>query len=116
MEVVRDYSLVQTLNACLRSGQQQVGQVELRSGRRFLRAVVTPVVGDSSAAALILLQDLTEMRQLERTRREFVSNLSHELRTPLASIKAVVETLKDGALEEPAVARDFLDKVDAEVD
>lgn len=116
MEVVRDYSLVQTLNACLRSGQQQVGQVELRSGRRFLRAVVTPVVGDSSAAALILLQDLTEMRQLERTRREFVSNLSHELRTPLASIKAVVETLKDGALDEAEVARDFLDKVDAEVD
>jgi len=116
IEVARDYSLAQALNACLGSGRQQVRQVELEPGRRFLRAVFTPIEGDSSARALILLQDLTEIRHLERSRREFVSNLSHELRTPLASIKAVVETLRDGALEEKEAAREFLEKVDTEVD
>jgi two-component system phosphate regulon sensor histidine kinase PhoR len=49
-------------------------------------------------------------------RRDFVSNLSHELRTPLASLKALVETLRDGALEDPKAAGRFLNSVETEVD
>src|SRR5690606_3409741 len=52
----------------------------------------------------------------ELVRRDFVANVSHELRTPLAAIKAVVETLQDGALEEPDVAQEFLSRADQEVD
>jgi two-component system phosphate regulon sensor histidine kinase PhoR len=49
-------------------------------------------------------------------RREFVANVSHELRTPLASIRAVVETLEAGAIDDPEVATDFLGRIVGEVD
>jgi two-component system phosphate regulon sensor histidine kinase PhoR len=62
------------------------------------------------------LRDITELRRLERVRREFVANVSHELRTPLTSIKALVETLAAGARDDPEVADDFLGRIDDEVD
>ena len=65
---------------------------------------------------LLILQDVTALRQAEMVRREFVANVSHEFRTPLAALKALVETLEDGALEEPEVARDFLARMHVEVD
>jgi two-component system phosphate regulon sensor histidine kinase PhoR len=49
-------------------------------------------------------------------RREFIGNISHELRTPLASIKALAESLQDGAIEDPELSRDFLSKMNAEID
>ncbi len=54
-----------------------------------------------------MLQDLTRVRRLETVRRDFISNISHELRTPLAGLKALVDTLRDGALEDPPAARAF---------
>ena len=53
---------------------------------------------------------------METTRREFVSNVSHELRSPIASVKALVESLEDGAVEERETARDFLQRIHREVD
>ncbi|HEX2277828.1 MAG TPA: ATP-binding protein [Candidatus Tectomicrobia bacterium] len=63
----------------------------------------------SGRGTLLVLHDVTELRRLERVRTEFVANVSHELRTPLTSIRGYLETLLDGALEEPANARRFLD-------
>jgi two-component system phosphate regulon sensor histidine kinase PhoR len=71
---------------------------------------------DPPGGALLLFQDLTPLRNLQTMRQEFVANVSHELRTPLAGIKAMVETLQDGALEDKKVAFDFLERVNAEVD
>lgn len=62
------------------------------------------------------MQDVTELRRTETVRREFVGNVSHELRTPLASLKALVETLEEGALDDPPAARDFLAQMHVEVD
>ena len=67
-------------------------------------------------AGLLILQDVTEVRRSEPIRREFVGNVSHELRTPLASLKALVETLEEGALEDPPAAREFLAQMHVEVD
>jgi two-component system phosphate regulon sensor histidine kinase PhoR len=53
---------------------------------------------------------------LETVRRDFISNLSHELRTPLASLKALTETLQEGALDDPPAARRFLGRIETEVD
>ena len=65
----------------------------------------------------MVLQDVTELRRTEAARREFVANVSHELRTPVAALKALVETLEGGALEDdPEVARDFLQRTHIEVD
>jgi two-component system phosphate regulon sensor histidine kinase PhoR len=56
------------------------------------------------------------VRRLETVRRDFISNISHELRTPLASLKALADTLRDGALEDPPAAQRFLDRMEVEVD
>lgn len=55
-------------------------------------------------------KDIDELRRLERVRSEFVANVSHELRTPIFSVQGYLETLLDGAMDDPAVARPFLEK------
>jgi len=57
---------------------------------------------------ILVFHDLTRLKQLERTREEFVANVSHELRTPLSLIKGYIETLLDGARNNPEVAERFL--------
>ncbi|RLC96529.1 MAG: PAS domain-containing sensor histidine kinase [Chloroflexi bacterium] len=114
IEAVRDYELDGVVQSCLGSGEQQTGMVETRPGIRALAVIATPLRGESGC--LLLMHDLTEMRRLQTVRQDFVSNVSHELRTPVASLKALAETLRDGAIQDPSVARDFLDKISIEVD
>ncbi|MCX5635476.1 MAG: ATP-binding protein [Planctomycetota bacterium] len=59
--------------------------------------------------AVVVLNDITQMRRLESIRQNFVANVSHELKTPVTSIKGFVETLLDGAINEPQQARRFLE-------
>ncbi len=115
VEALRDYELSSVLQRCLAQGTQQSGTAEVGPSRRLLRIVAAPLRGER-VGALALLQDLTEVRRAETVRRDFIANVSHELRTPLASLKAVVETLEDGAIEDADVARSFLSKMHAEVD
>ena len=68
------------------------------------------------AGAIFVFHDLTRLRQLENTRQEFVANVSHELRTPLSLIKGFVETLQEGAKDDPAVAARFLEKIEKHTD
>ena len=84
-----------------------------RPAARTLHARITPVSEDEY---LVVLRDLTELRRLERVRRDFVANVSHELRTPLTSIKAMAETLLDGARTDEAVAPRFLQTIMRESD
>src|SRR4029079_8275595 len=58
--------------------------------------------------AILVFHDLTRLKHLERTRQEFVANVSHELRTPLSLNKGYVETLLDGAKDDPEVSLKFL--------
>ena len=62
----------------------------------------------AEGGAVLVLSDMTRMRRLENIRRDFVANVSHELRTPITSIKGFVETLLDGAINEPQQAQRFL--------
>ncbi|MDO9041986.1 MAG: ATP-binding protein [Desulfocapsaceae bacterium] len=59
--------------------------------------------------ALIVINDVTNLRRLESIRRDFVANVSHELKTPITSIEGFAETLLDGALDEPESARRFVE-------
>jgi two-component system, OmpR family, phosphate regulon sensor histidine kinase PhoR len=61
--------------------------------------------------AVIVLNDVTQLRRLENVRKDFVANVSHELKTPITSIKGFIETLSDGAIHDPADAKRFLDIV-----
>jgi two-component system phosphate regulon sensor histidine kinase PhoR len=60
---------------------------------------------------VIVLNDISRLHQLENMRRDFVANVSHELRTPITSIKGFVETLRDGAVNNPEDAQKFLNIV-----
>jgi two-component system sensor histidine kinase VicK len=90
----------------------------LRIGDATLVVRRAPIRGDDGdpPGTVIVLQDVTESERLERLRREFVANVSHELKTPLTSVKSYVETLADGALDDPALARQFLAVVGRETD
>jgi two-component system phosphate regulon sensor histidine kinase PhoR len=60
---------------------------------------------------LVVLNDVTQTRSLEGMRKNFVANVSHELKTPITSIKGFVETLREGAIDDPEKGREFLDIV-----
>jgi two-component system phosphate regulon sensor histidine kinase PhoR len=115
VQVAWDHRLVGLWEECRERGQEGVGLIEMGPRRPVFHAVVTPLEGEEGAA-LVLLQDLTRVRELETVRRDFVANVSHELRTPLATLKALVETLQEGALEDPQAARRFLERMEGEVD
>ena len=85
---------------------------------RILRATVYPFQQGLSGydEAMLILQDVTQLKKLETLRRDFVANVSHELRTPLASMRAMAETLQDGALDDPEVAQRFLGTIIKEAD
>ena len=114
VEVVRNHQLVQAWRRCQQTRQIQSESVEVPTRHQYLQLVVIP--DQHTSGSLLLAQDLTRIRRLETVRRDFVSNLSHELRTPLASLKALAETLQEGALEDPPAARQFVDQIHIEVD
>ena len=68
------------------------------------------------AGTILVFHDLTRLKQLENVRKEFVANVSHELRTPLSLIKGYVETLIDGAKDDPAIALRFLQTIEKHAD
>ena len=113
-EALRQHQLIEAWRLCQEGGEMQVQSVEMPKSRQFLQLIAIP--DRYSGGSLLLIQDLTRVRHLETVRRDFVSNISHELRTPLASLKALTETLQDGALEDPQAARRFLVRIEAEVD
>jgi two-component system phosphate regulon sensor histidine kinase PhoR len=113
-EVVRNHQLVEAWRRGQQTRQMQNESVEVPTRHQYLQLVVIP--DQHSSGSLLLAQDLTRIRRLETVRRDFVSNLSHELRTPLASLKALAETLQEGALDDPPAAHRFVDQIQTEVD
>ncbi len=122
--VLRDHELRALVTLCRESDQRTYTELALANPRRSMSATATPITttpaetesDEQGTSVLLTLHDLTPVRQLETTRREFVANVSHELRNPLASVKAMVETLEGGALSDPATAADFLGRINREVD
>ena len=114
-EVVRHHQLIDLWQTCRAEGGEVAAAVELNRNI-FLQAFVTPFEENGTRGYLVILQDLTQVRFLQTVRRDFISNISHELRTPLAALRAIVETLQDGALDEPEYAQRFLQRADGELD
>ncbi len=84
--------------------------------RRSVSLRATRLPGTPCPGVVLVLHDVTELRQLENLRREFVANVSHELKTPLASIKAYAETLRMGAMNDPEHNVEFLDRIEEQSD
>jgi two-component system phosphate regulon sensor histidine kinase PhoR len=114
--LLRHYQFVDLWKRAQQRIAPQSITAEVPQSKRFLRATAYPLGGEMENQALLLFEDVTELRRLETIRRDFVSNVSHELRTPLTSLKALTESLRAGALEEPETARRFLGHIETEVD
>jgi two-component system phosphate regulon sensor histidine kinase PhoR len=111
LEVLRLHELEELVLRVQAEGQVFDYEVKLPDlTERWLRvnaSVISNSAGEREGMILVF-HELTRLKQLERTREEFVANVSHELRTPLSLIKGYVETLLDGARHNPEVAERFL--------
>jgi two-component system, OmpR family, phosphate regulon sensor histidine kinase PhoR len=119
-EVVRDHELVGLIRNSHRLYAPDAPLpsqfIELGRPRRAVQAFAYPISQGETELVIVILRDITELRRTETVRRDFVTNVSHDLRTPIASLKALVDTLLAGALEDETVARDFLARMEVEVD
>src|SRR5262245_27361790 len=115
IELAPDHELHELTRQAIQKRHTRRELVRLSPSGRHLRITATPMRG-GGAAVLLLVQDVTEIRRAETIRRDFAANVSHELKTPIASLKALVETLEDGALDDPPAAREFLGRMHVEVD
>ena len=114
-EVSRDADLVGLARGVSEDGPA-ARLIELYVGggeRRWIQAVATRL---PEQRRLLVLQDVSELRRAEVARRDFVANVSHELRTPVAALKALVETLEQGAIDDPVEGPEFLHRMHVEVD
>ncbi len=115
-QVVRHHQIIDLWQSCRSSGQMQAGAIEIDRQGIFWQVIITSFQQGEERGYLVILQDLSRIRRLETVRRDFISNISHELRTPLASLKALTETLRDGALDDPPAAERFLNSMETEID
>ena len=112
-EVTRNPSVHQAFTAALVRGERAEVKVEVNGNgeRRTFDLRVAPLSSrgaNEQGLALGIFFDITRLERLERVRQEFLSNVSHELRTPLTAIIAFIETLEDGAIDDPHENRRFL--------
>lgn len=118
-EVVRNPELQWFITRALAAAGPVEEEITLGDGsERVLQAHGTTLRDryGQTLGVLIVLHDITRLRQLENARRDFVANVSHELKTPITSIKGFVETLREGAIHEPEHARQFLDIISRQVE
>ncbi|HUC54015.1 MAG TPA: ATP-binding protein [Candidatus Cybelea sp.] len=110
VESVRQTELIEAVRSVL-SGESAV-HAEIVTGtvrQRFFAATATAVRGGEKPGAVLVLHDITDLRKLERVRRDFVANVSHEFKTPLTAIQGFAETLLAGAIDDPQNRLRFLE-------
>lgn len=132
-EIIRNPKLLQIAQDAVEHAKAYEAQISINTrdpvGRVITRNIalrIAPILrrleagrnqaGPTAAGAVVVLQDVTELRRLERMRQDFVTNASHELKTPLASIKLYTESLLDWALEDTTHNRDFLVRIEEQAD
>jgi two-component system phosphate regulon sensor histidine kinase PhoR len=101
VEIVRQTELIEAVRNVLH-GEARV-EAEIVTGtlrQKYFAATVASVRAGDTLGAVVVLHDITELRRLERVRRDFVANVSHEFRTPLTAIQGFAETLLAGAIDD----------------
>jgi two-component system phosphate regulon sensor histidine kinase PhoR len=124
-EVVRQRPLLDVVQRALRDPEPQRTELSWNGAAQrslTVHAAALPVPagphapGGGVRGIVLVLHDTSEIRRLERLRQEFVANVSHELKTPLSVVKACVDTLLDGAVEDPAHRGRFLEQIASQSD
>ena len=121
-EVSRDPALGRFLEEAKKEGGVKTFQWSLPVGEtHYYELTIAPVIAPErveettmkeSPSHILVFHDITRLRKLERVRMDFIANVSHELKSPLTSIKGFVETLREGGLQEPGKAVEFLEIID----
>jgi two-component system phosphate regulon sensor histidine kinase PhoR len=115
MEAFRSHELLRIVESAREEGMVKGCELKITvmAQTRFLEVNAAAIqrAGGEPEGLIVIFHDFTRLKELENMRREFVANVSHELRTPLTLIKGYVETLLDGAKEDPEVATKFLQTI-----
>jgi len=113
LEAARVPALQEAVDAALAGSKPTAREIVLPGPEeKVLGASLVSIRENSrTVGAVVVFHDLTELKRLEKVRREFVANVSHELRTPLTAIRGYAETLRDGGLLDAERVREFADVI-----
>ncbi len=135
-EFVQDEALLQCIHRCIESGEAHSEEYTKSDSSVVWRVSVTPfkqsgrgrrtarkktlqdeqdMAASTSQYYVLAIEDLTELKRLERARRDFIANISHELRTPLASVRLLAETLEEAIDTDPEKAQSFVERIENEI-
>ena len=110
LETARVPALQEAIESALEADEPVTREIALGGAQdKVIQASLASIrESGETVGAVAVFHDVTELKRLERVRREFVANVSHELRTPLTAIKGYAETLRDGGLRDPETAAEFV--------
>lgn len=117
--VLREKSIFQVIDEVREKKERVVLSAETFKPKELkIRITGSPLAMEKGSifGVLLIINDITHIYKLESMRRDFVSNVTHELKTPLTSIHGFVDTLRQGAIEDPQVAQHFLEIIDIETE
>jgi two-component system phosphate regulon sensor histidine kinase PhoR len=118
-EIIRDHELNEFIREVLTTKQEKKKEISFIHPRErdiMIESALVKQQRRNGIFAVFVFHDITELKKLERVRKDFVANVSHELRTPLTSIKGFVEALKDGAISEQEQSTRFLSIISQHTD
>ncbi|GAB5047308.1 sensor histidine kinase [Thermodesulfovibrio sp. TK110] len=119
IEVIRNIDLINLISSAMREKQDLTEEITVKKGGKdiYLLAKAMPVIDSGSVSFLIiLLHDISRLKQLENIRKDFVANVSHEFKTPVTAIKGYAEALLDGAVDDRENARKFIEIIKNQAD
>lgn len=110
-EAIRNAGIQRFIENTRKSDMPTSDEIDFHAAEpKLVQAIGTALMDSDNKkiGVLAVLNDITQTRKLENMRKDFVANVSHELRTPITSIKGFVETLQEGAINDPAKSKEFL--------
>lgn len=121
LELARHTELDDVIHQALEEQREREIEVTLRRPVEKTLRIITSKIHEEddpvrTTGLVIFMDDVTEIRKLEKVRSDFVTNVTHELKTPLTSISGFVETLKSGDIEDEATRQRFLDIIEIETE
>lgn len=127
-QVLHSPEIIQLVQRCIQTGSAQRGQYEKGSSGIAWKVSVTPLEHQTRKLKSVerpadqlyhyfsvIIEDMAELRRLERMQHDFLANISHELRTPLSSVRLLTETLEDTIDTNPEKAQEFVEKIETEI-
>ncbi|MDE4542045.1 two-component system histidine kinase PnpS [Thermoanaerobacterium sp. R66] len=119
LDVVRNSKFHDVLEKIIKDKGYNIDNFEIDTFNKHLKIYSSPIVHQVTHKKLgfvVIINDITEIRKLEKIRSDFVANVSHELRTPLTSIRGFIETLREGAIDNVERRDRFLEIIEFEAE